>query len=174
MLYSYGHFDFDLNEIKNNTTLYDTLNEVQYAINYDIIHVINNKFDIILNDEYLFILNPISKEPYQIEQKLVINKNTTLFFSKNERSIDISICEISKGYIYNSKKQNKQIYKFFIGQYEQSEQNEDEVDPFIVTRPVVVNVQPKRSTSLYKPVKMTLQEEVLLELTERLKDIKYD
>lgn len=121
------YYDYLTDELMYTNKTHTTLETVKYDLNYIISLFIQEKYNIGLSDEFLYIQNPLNVK-INIIQTIKVN-NIELIFIKNGLSIDIYSKKIQKGYIFNKVKE-EHIYKFCIIQVNTNETNNENIPIF--------------------------------------------
>ena len=106
---SVGYMNMISNDIEMSETIYKNKNDAVAIINREMRNKMRDNFGVHLEDECLFSENYNEK----CEIKIKTSKNNSILIIKNNNNIDIYLCQILNGYIYNTEK-TIHYYKFFI------------------------------------------------------------
>lgn len=122
LIYTIGYVDYINNEISSSENVYNLFSSAIYDINYRILEIIEVKFDLNIQNKYLFSEEKLCEK--FLKNKLNIDNKKSLLFIRTDKTIDIYLCETNKGYVYNSE-DIRHYYKFYINKHHCDFFNED-------------------------------------------------
>lgn len=165
-LYSNGYIDYKSGKIISNETLFDNFNDVKYDLNWKILGMINEIYDIHLENKVLYSLYIDSYN--SCEKNIKIDYKKSLKIIKKDNTLDVFLKIINNGYIYNNN-DTKHIYKFFINTHEINDVTSMEGPSYLKKDTIYTEEYEHKYKNNNK-----VYSKLMIELSEKIKHLKTD
>lgn len=159
-VYTIGYIDYINNKFVSCDDIRPTLSLAIEDINYKILQLISENFDIHIQNKYLFSQHKTSF----VENKIKINNLNSIFIVHNDgETMDVFYSHTINGYVYNSKNLIH-YYKFYINKHIYHFKNKEEENEIIKSD---FKFNEKKNIPI-------IQNDFLNELKRKIKTLKID
>lgn len=155
-----GYLNVLSNDLSCSEIIYRTRKEAIDAINKEISEKILACFGVTLEKKYMF-----SEIQNVSENRITTKENNSILLIKNTDTIDVYLCKINRGYIYNSQ-HLIHYFKFFINNHTLYEKL---VIPMVISPTLSAKLKSKKIKHTGFVEK---NDELIRELKERLEKLK--